>query len=170
MTCQRSRLDQCKLRNAANTEHAAKLIGPSDEQDRKHLVKVNLPSNYPFATPKAEWDLPVAISNYTTLASILAQHRAFVIRFQSFFNCMDDLDKHMRIIEPDKPKRGDTWRKIALGHHCSLEIQINAESPLDMKPKIRFFGNVNRVKDLQNKWKESTWLACVSVSITWIVY
>ncbi|KAL7312772.1 hypothetical protein PS15m_008498 [Mucor circinelloides] len=134
-----------------------------DEQDRKHLVKVNLPSNYPFATPKAEWDLPVAISNYTTLASILAQHRALVIRFQSFFNCMDDLDKHMRIIEPDKPKRGDTWRKIALGHHCSLEIQINAESPLDMKPKIRFFGNANRVKDLQSKWKESTWNKHLSI-------
>ncbi|GAN04869.1 E3 ubiquitin-protein ligase FANCL [Mucor ambiguus] len=128
-----------------------------DEHDRKHLVKIDLPSNYPYASPKAEWDLPVAVSNHGTLAHILAQHRAFVIKFQLLFNCMDDLDKHMRIIEPERPKRSDTWRRIALGHHCSLEIHINAESPLDMKPKIRFFGSANRVKDLQSKWKESSW-------------
>ncbi|KAG2191379.1 hypothetical protein INT46_001756 [Mucor plumbeus] len=134
-----------------------------DEQHRKHLVKINLSNNYPFTSPKAEWDLPIAISNYSTLAKILSQHRAFVIKYQLFFNCMDDLDKHMRILEPDKPKKSDKWRRIALGHHCSLEIQINAESPLEMKPKIRFFGSAKRVKDLQTKWKASTWNKNLSI-------
>lgn len=157
MICWKLHLNQCKhFIYIYKDEHVANLI-ESDEQHRKHLVKINLSNNYPFTSPKAEWDLPVAISNYSTLAKILSQHRSFVIKYQLFFNCMDDLDKHMRILEPDKPKKSDKWRRIALGHHCSLEIQINAESPLEMKPKIRFFGSAKRVKDLQTKWKAFIW-------------
>ncbi|CEP18045.1 hypothetical protein [Parasitella parasitica] len=121
------------------------------------VVHIHLHNSYPFVSPKAEWDLPIPISNYTTLANVLVQHRALVDKYQTFFDCMDDLDRHMRVLEPDKPKRSDAWRRIALGHHCSLEIQINAEFPLDIKPKIRFFGTANRVKDLQAKWKASKW-------------
>lgn len=63
----------------------------------------------------------------------------------------------MTILEPDKPTRADVWRRIALGHHCSLEIELNIEAPMDIKPKARFFGNLSRVKDLKEKWAISEW-------------
>ncbi|KAI9476572.1 MAG: WD-repeat region-domain-containing protein [Benjaminiella poitrasii] len=131
-----------------------------DQSKRQHLLKVLLPAHYPFASPKVTTELPSSIeinSSCSSLSSILEQHKNLIEKYQQLFDCLDDLDKHMRILEPEHPKRSDVWRKIALGHHCSLEIELNPEAPIDSKPKIRFFGSLNRVNDLKNKWNEFKW-------------
>ena len=42
---------------------------------------------------------------------------------------LDDIDANTWVLEPDKPKRSDLTRRIALGNYCSLQIEVNAEHP-----------------------------------------
>ncbi|KAI7901335.1 WD-repeat region-domain-containing protein [Cokeromyces recurvatus] len=129
-----------------------------DQANRQHLLKVILPIHYPFALPQVISELPSPIEATSSELSILIkQHQILIEKYQTLFNCLDELDTHMRILEPEQPKRNDIWRRIALGHHCSLEIELNPESPMDSKPKVRFFGSLNRVNDLKNKWNEFKW-------------
>jgi E3 ubiquitin-protein ligase FANCL len=133
---------------------------PSDDANRKHVLQVSLPTNYPFVSPQITCELPVKLqqtASSLSLPQIYIKHQQLVNTYQPLFNCLDDLDQHMKILEPDKPNKSHIWRRIALGHHCSFEIELNPEAPMDMKPKIRFFGNLSRVKDLKDKWSNSEW-------------
>ena len=87
----------------------------------------------------------------------MMEFEALVDKYQLLFNCLDDVDQHMRIIEPDHPKRSDTYRKIALGHHCSLYIDFGPNYTVGKPSHIRFFGSLSRVQDLKQKWKAYEW-------------
>jgi E3 ubiquitin-protein ligase FANCL len=118
--------------------------------------------DYPFVPPQVTCQLPTSISTTanTTISNLLTQHEQLVNQYQELFDCLDDIDSNMRIIEPDKPTRTDLYRRIALGHHCSFQIEFNPNyaPKKDGKPKnIRFFGNLNRVQELKNKWKLYEW-------------
>jgi E3 ubiquitin-protein ligase FANCL len=121
-------------------------------------LQVALPANYPFVFPQVKCQLPVKIQvSSSSLPQIYSHHQQLIHKYQPLFNCLDDLDQNMKILEPDQPNRSDVWRRIALGYHCSLEIELNPDAPMDAKPKVRFFGNLSRVKDLKNKWANSEW-------------
>jgi E3 ubiquitin-protein ligase FANCL len=42
---------------------------------------------------------------------------------------LDDIDTNTWVLEPDKPKRSDMSRRIALGNHCSLFIKLDELNP-----------------------------------------
>lgn len=42
---------------------------------------------------------------------------------------LDDIDANTWVLEPDKPKRSDMSRRIALGNHCSLFIKLDEFNP-----------------------------------------
>ena len=66
---------------------------------------------------------------------------------------MEDFDNHTWVLEPDKPKRSDLMRRIALGNHCSLQIDVDAKNPRGIC-ECRLFGNektVGPLQDLLNK-------------------
>lgn len=135
-----------------------------DAANRSHLLKVSLPMEYPYIPPQMTYDLPTSFttSTYTTrtsIKSIVDEFERLVNQYQPLFNCLDDIDKHMRIIEPDPPKRSETYRKIALGYHCSLYIDLGPNYTAEKgKPtNIRFFGSQSRVQDLKAKWKSYVW-------------
>ncbi|KAG0744968.1 hypothetical protein G6F57_000318 [Rhizopus arrhizus] len=122
-----------------------------------HELKVTLPSNYPFAPPQIIAYIPTQIESSLSIADIVNRHEQIIHQHQKLFDCLDDLDKHMRILEPEKPNRSDTWRKIALGHHCSLYLEItDPMSPFD-KPQIRLFGSEKRVENLRKAWDHTFW-------------
>ncbi|CAG8742326.1 6022_t:CDS:1, partial [Racocetra fulgida] len=50
-------------------------------------------------------------------------------KFQDVWSMLDDIDKHTWILEPYKPKRSDLMRRIALGNHCSLQIELDVSCP-----------------------------------------
>ncbi|KAI8984661.1 WD-repeat region-domain-containing protein [Mycotypha africana] len=131
----------------------------NDTQGRAHFVKVILPLTYPLSKPKVVCNLPVPIEHNRTITEIIQQHRVIIDRYQKLFDCLDDLDQHMRILEPENPTRSDNWRRIALGHHCSMEVDLssNLETPLSVKPRVRFLGSMNRVKDLKAQWALYKW-------------
>ncbi|KAI8087998.1 WD-repeat region-domain-containing protein [Gilbertella persicaria] len=127
---------------------------------RTHLITFSLPAQYPLVPPRLTgYHLPVSmdITSCSHLQDMLNQHQSLINQYQPLFDCMDDLDQHMRILEPDHPTRTDCWRRIALGHHCSLEIELNPDMPRQNKPKVRFFGNANRVHELKQLWHAKTW-------------
>lgn len=120
--------------------------------------------DYPFIPPQVVSDLPTTLvlssTTSSSISSILKQHEQLVDQYQELYDCLDDLDANMRIIEPDQPKRKDLYRRIALGHHCSFQIEFSPtySCKKDGKPKnIRFFGSLNRVSELKKKWKLYTW-------------
>lgn len=115
---------------------------------------------YPYIAPKVSYELPTSFTLHSiSLYTIYNEFQAQIQKYQELFDCLDDLDKNMRIIEPEEPKRCDIYRKIALGFHCSLHIQFNPDYSLSKgKPtNIRFFGSLTRVKDLKLKWKSYIW-------------
>ncbi|KAI8364235.1 WD-repeat region-domain-containing protein [Blakeslea trispora] len=131
-----------------------------DHAKRVHLIELELPPKYPLIPSKLiSCPLPTSIDiTGRGLRDILVQHETLVHQYQALFDCLDDLDKHMRILEPEQPTRADCWRRIALGFHCSLDIELNPDGPVNTKPnKVRFFGNASRTSDLKKKWASKIW-------------
>ncbi|CEI97836.1 hypothetical protein RMCBS344292_11961 [Rhizopus microsporus] len=151
------------------------IIRRRDMSDREHELKVILPSNYPFTAPHIIADTPVPIQSSLSLTTIVRQHQTIIDQsslslttivrqhqtiigqHQDLFNCLDDLDRHMRILEPEHPKRSELWRKIALSHHCSLYLEIVDPLLPFNKPQIRLFGSESRVENLRRVWDQAKW-------------
>jgi E3 ubiquitin-protein ligase FANCL len=91
------------------------------------------------------------------LKQLVDQFTDIVERYHDLFACLDELDGKMRILEPEMPKRSDTWRLIGLGHHCSVHIELDKHQPRHQPSNVRFFGNQARVKGLKATWQSSEW-------------
>ncbi|CAO3627007.1 unnamed protein product [Cunninghamella blakesleeana] len=147
-----------------------------DNKNRSHSIKVQIPPYYPLQSPVISIDLPVTdsindtnmmitttllneqqVSSSSTTLSLPMIIKNSLIKlnsYQSFFDNMDELDQYTRVIDPDKPQRSDTWRRIALGNHCSLQLTIqDPYHPTDQLPLIRFFGTEKNIKPFQSAWK-----------------
>ncbi|CAK9223137.1 unnamed protein product [Sphagnum troendelagicum] len=115
-----------------------------DVAGREHIVHVNLPPDYPEKQPLATADLPIAVELRWgpdgTMNAILSQFQLAAERFQDFWANMEDIDKHVWVMEPEHPSRANCFRRIALGGHCSLSITVNPLSPRSI-PEYRFFGS-----------------------------
>ncbi|KAI8381298.1 WD-repeat region-domain-containing protein [Radiomyces spectabilis] len=126
-----------------------------DDRERSHIVRLTIPHNYPVTPATASADLPgtldAAATSGTSLTTIVENIQSVIHVYQDLFDCMDELDTMTRILDPDHPTRKDMWRRIALGHHCSLHLEIDPQHPRQV-PKVRFFGNVKRVASLKEKW------------------
>lgn len=50
---------------------------------------------------------------------------------------LDDLDRHTWVLEPEKPSRSTTYRRIAVARHCSVMLKIDPRSPADVRQRQR---------------------------------
>ncbi|KAJ7518163.1 hypothetical protein O6H91_21G057500 [Diphasiastrum complanatum] len=116
-----------------------------------------------FPENKGLQDLPKALElNWWSgagLKHILSQCRKAIDSFQDFWTVMEDIDRKAWVLEPVHPSRAISFRRIALGGHCSLSITVDALSPRTL-PEYRFFGSENSVAPLRmrvinnlNRWK-----------------
>ncbi|KAI9259360.1 WD-repeat region-domain-containing protein [Sporodiniella umbellata] len=133
------------------------VFGTRDSQGRDHLLTVTLPAHYPFAPPHIVAYLPITLERQLPMTKVIKQHEDAVNIYQAFFDCMDGLDHHLKVVEPDHPTRSDVWRKFALGHHCSMHLEIADPLAPWEKPIIRLFGSEKRVEDLRRAWDHATW-------------
>ncbi|GAA5817520.1 hypothetical protein MFLAVUS_011068 [Mucor flavus] len=134
-----------------------------DDANRDHLLKVMVPSDYPFVPLQISCELPNEMTEKYKMNQVLSEHETLVKKYQVIFDCLDDLDKNMNIIEPEQPKRDDFYRRIALGNHCSFYIQFELEYQGGKPKHIRFFGSQNNVQELKNNWKSYQWCKQESV-------
>ncbi|XP_063242792.1 E3 ubiquitin-protein ligase FANCL-like [Bacillus rossius redtenbacheri] len=64
-----------------------------------------------------------------------------------FWDVMDEIDKKCWVILPEEPKLSDTFRRIALGQHVSLEVSLDP-SCVQKVPDLNFFGPEQVVEQL----------------------
>ncbi|KAJ8663669.1 hypothetical protein O0I10_000917 [Lichtheimia ornata] len=123
-------------------------------QQRRHTIYASIPANYPLSTPKITAQLPITNISATTLTNTVEQCYRIIERYQPLFSCLDELDQHTRILDPENPSYGDVWRRVALINHCSLHVELHPDRPQEQPKVIRFFGNEKSTKILRDMWQQ----------------
>ncbi|GLJ27361.1 hypothetical protein SUGI_0536870 [Cryptomeria japonica] len=129
-----------------------------DEGAREHVLEITLPSKYPQVEPAVSSELPSMFelqwSNESTLRDVLNQFNELIKKFQDFWHVMEDIDMNVWVMEPLHPSRASSFRRIALGGHCSLSLTVNAFLARFV-PECRFFGSDLVIAPLRKKWNSN---------------
>ena len=128
-----------------------------DLKGRKHSFEIEVSGNYPKDPPRVYADLPHPITlpsmlgenfnrlgerrdvNLSTIFKIVDN---LVMRYQSYFDEILDLDTHTFVIEPVTSTFAVSYRRIALSKTCSMMIEIDPSAPRKMCP-MQFLGPVD---------------------------
>lgn len=115
---------------------------------------MSLPPNFPQAAPVCRADLPTAQEAVrwdparSTLRDVLMQFERGLARYQEFWDVLDEVDARCQVLEPENPTRGATLRRISLGSHCSVQIEVDPDHPRAM-PELRFMGSDTKTAPLK---------------------
>ncbi|XP_073068978.1 E3 ubiquitin-protein ligase FANCL isoform X2 [Manis javanica] len=137
-----------------------------DASGREHLITLKLKEKYPTESPDCFVDFPVSFSfswtpQYPTsqwklrkysklkssLTGIYSQFLAALESLKVFWDVMDEIDEKTWVLEPEKPTRGATARRIALGMNASINIEVDPRHPT-LLPECCFLGADHVVKPL----------------------
>uniref|UniRef100_A0A8C9C4H9 E3 ubiquitin-protein ligase FANCL n=1 Tax=Phocoena sinus TaxID=42100 RepID=A0A8C9C4H9_PHOSS len=122
-----------------------------DASGREHLITVKVKAKYPAESPDCIVDFPVSFSvSWTPQSSLISIHSQFLAALESlkaFWDVMDEIDEKTWVLEPEKPTRSATARRIALGNNASINIEVDPRHPT-MLPECCFLGADHVVKPL----------------------
>ncbi|XP_077771592.1 E3 ubiquitin-protein ligase FANCL isoform X1 [Canis aureus] len=122
-----------------------------DASGRKHLITLKLKTKYPTESPDCVVDFPVSFSvswtPQSSLISIYSQFLAALESLKAFWDVMDEIDEKTWVLEPEKPTRSATTRRIALENRASINIEVDPRHPT-MLPECCFLGADHVVKPL----------------------
>ncbi|XP_051831280.1 E3 ubiquitin-protein ligase FANCL isoform X1 [Antechinus flavipes] len=122
-----------------------------DTSGREHLITLKLKTKYPTESPDCYVDLPLPFSvSWTPQSSLTDIHSQFLAALESlkaFWDVMDEIDQKTWILEPEKPTRSATMRRIAIGNNVSVNIDVDPRHPT-MLPECFFLGADHVVKPL----------------------
>ncbi|KAM8858546.1 E3 ubiquitin-protein ligase FANCL isoform 2-T3 [Spinachia spinachia] len=125
-----------------------------DSSGRQHVLTVKLKSKHPAEAPECSADLPVPLAMTWTPQSTLDQlHTKFMLILESlreFWDFLDQIDSNTWILEPEKPSRSDTMRRIAIGTNVSIKVELDPRHPR-MLPECCLLGAEHAVTPLRNK-------------------
>ncbi|XP_053102559.1 E3 ubiquitin-protein ligase FANCL isoform X1 [Hemicordylus capensis] len=86
----------------------------------------------------------------SSLLSIHSQFLAALESLKEFWNALDEIDEKTWVIEPEKPTRSATMRRIAVGNNVSINIDVDPRHPT-MLPECSFLGADHVVNPLKVK-------------------
>ncbi|XP_041106899.1 E3 ubiquitin-protein ligase FANCL [Polyodon spathula] len=137
-----------------DTEFSTIKLKANDTSGREHLITVKLKSKYPAESPDftADFPIPLVIS-WTQQSSLTNIHNQFLAALESlkeFWDVMDEIDKMTWVLEPEKPTRSATMRRIAIGNNVSINLEVDARHP-KMLPECCLLGADHVVNPLRNK-------------------
>uniref|UniRef100_A0AAY4E5L9 RING-type domain-containing protein n=1 Tax=Denticeps clupeoides TaxID=299321 RepID=A0AAY4E5L9_9TELE len=116
-----------------DTEFCTLRLKGVDSSGHEHVLTVKLKPKYPFEAPEYTADLPVPFSVTWTLQSTLAHiHKRFLAELEGlaeFWSVLDEIDVQTWVLEPEKPSRADTMRRIAIGNNVSIKVEIDPRHP-----------------------------------------
>ncbi|XP_018421805.1 PREDICTED: E3 ubiquitin-protein ligase FANCL [Nanorana parkeri] len=125
-----------------------------DSTAREHVITVKLGARYPYKTPDCSIDLPVPFSVSWTpqsnLQDIVNQALSALEALKLFWDTLDEIDQKTWVLEPEKPSRSATMRRIAIGNNVSITIDVDPKHPT-MLPECYFLGADHVVQPLKEK-------------------
>ncbi|XP_077960638.1 E3 ubiquitin-protein ligase FANCL isoform X2 [Gasterosteus aculeatus] len=137
-----------------DTEFRTLRLKAEDSSGRQHVLTVKLKPKHPAEAPECSADLPVPLAMTWTPQSTLDQlHRQFLLILESlseFWDVLDQIDSNTWILEPEKPSRSDTMRRIAIGTNVSIKVEVDPKHPR-MLPECCLLGAEHAVTPLRNK-------------------
>lgn len=83
----------------------------------------------------------------SSLVNVYSQFSAALETLKAFWDVMDEIDEKTWVLEPEKPPRSATARRIALGHDVSINIEVDPRHPT-MLPEFCFLGADHVTKPL----------------------
>ncbi|XP_056147734.1 E3 ubiquitin-protein ligase FANCL isoform X2 [Lampris incognitus] len=137
-----------------DTEFRMVRLKANDSAGRQHVLTVKLKSKHPAEAPECSADLPIPLPITWTPQSTLGQlHKQFLLVLESleeFWEVLDEIDSKTWILEPEKPSRADTMRRIAIGNNMSIKVEVDPRHP-KMLPESCLLGADHAVTPLKNK-------------------
>lgn len=137
-----------------DTEFRMLRLKAEDSAGRQHILTVKLKSKHPAETPECSADLPVPLAiNWTAQSTLEQLHSQFLLVLESlseFWDVLDEIDSKTWILEPEKPCRSDTTRRIAIGNNISIKVEVDPGHP-KMLPECCLLGAEHVVTPLRNK-------------------
>uniref|UniRef100_A0A8C6WHP6 FA complementation group L n=1 Tax=Neogobius melanostomus TaxID=47308 RepID=A0A8C6WHP6_9GOBI len=125
-----------------------------DSSGREHVLTVKLKTKHPAEAPECSADVPVPLAFSWTPQTTLAQlHGQFLLLLESlsdFWDVLDEIDQKTWVLEPEKPSRSDTMRRIAIGNNASIKVEVDPKHPR-MLPECCLLGAEHVVTPLRNK-------------------
>lgn len=88
------------------------------------------------------------------LSNVVSQWEANLAMYQELWRHLDDLDDHVRILEPEpsratgRPPRSALHRRVAIAPHASVLVQLDPRAPSAV-PSVRFLGKDSLVTPLR---------------------
>ncbi|KTF90219.1 hypothetical protein cypCar_00027038, partial [Cyprinus carpio] len=114
-----------------------------DTAGHQHAITVKLKSKYPTEAPEFSADLPVPLvitwTSQSTLANVHSQFLLNVEALSEFWSVLDEIDEQTWVLEPEKPTKADSMRRIAIGNNVSIKVQIDPRHP-KMLPECCLLG------------------------------
>ncbi|XP_056092926.1 E3 ubiquitin-protein ligase FANCL [Rhinichthys klamathensis goyatoka] len=125
-----------------------------DSAGRQHTITIKLKSKYPAEAPEFAADLPVPlVITWTSQSTLALVHSQFLINVEAlseFWSVLDEIDDQTWVLEPEKPTKADSMRRIAIGNNVSIKVQIDPRHP-KMLPECCLLGAEHVVTPLRNK-------------------
>ncbi|KAG8443981.1 hypothetical protein GDO86_009239, partial [Hymenochirus boettgeri] len=125
-----------------------------DMSGREHLVTLKFNSKYPYEAPGCFVDFPVPFSiswtQQSSLLNIQNQVSAALESLKDFWDALDEIDQKTWVLEPEKPTRSATMRRIVIGNNVSITIDVDPKHP-NMLPECYFLGADHVVTPLRER-------------------
>ncbi|XP_056903099.1 E3 ubiquitin-protein ligase FANCL isoform X2 [Takifugu flavidus] len=129
-------------------------LNAEDSSGRQHLLTVKLKPKHPAEAPDCSADLPLPLlinwTPQTTLDQLYGQFLLVLESLTRFWDVLDEIDRNTWILEPEKPCRSDTMRRIAIGNNVSIKVEVDPRHP-EMLPDCCLLGAEHVVTPLRNK-------------------
>ena len=150
---------QLLVLDAAGRAHTLGLSLPPDYPLSPPTAQVSLPSRFtlhwPQQSQQPQHQLPeheqlrrepplqppasAPAQGQHSLAVAIEQFREALAQHQTLWDMLDDLDAHTWVLEPKHPTREAVTRRLAIGSHCSLQLELHRGSPTAL-PLLQFLG------------------------------
>ncbi|XP_075452326.1 E3 ubiquitin-protein ligase FANCL isoform X3 [Ascaphus truei] len=126
-----------------DTEFSTIKLKIEDSSGREHLITLKLNAKYPNEAPDCCVDFPVPFAvTWTPQSSLQNIHNQLSATLESlkhFWDALDEIDEKTWVLEPEKPTRSATIRRIAIGNNVSVTIDVDPRHPT-MLPECYFLG------------------------------
>ncbi|KAG7252575.1 hypothetical protein CRUP_016157 [Coryphaenoides rupestris] len=80
-----------------------------------------------------------AVICQSTLGQLHSQFMVVLDSLAEFWEVLDEIDGRTWVLEPERPCRADTMRRIAIGSNVSIRVDVNPRHP-KMLPESCLLG------------------------------